>query len=228
MPRASVSAELGVCEMKLAWKKNKKRPLATVSKYPNLPFDHKNDNPSNQNDTADGELNKEQHHEPLSAQNESSVSEEEEEDDVAKLFNSFQSRGTKLAEDGKYREALGKWESALLLMPKSVVLHEQKAQVLIEIGDAWNAIKAATRATELEPSWAEAWVTLGRAQLNFGEPDSAVQSFDKALAIKPDSEEARDDRHTAMNLMKRRKQLHSSGLSPKRNRYAVGDRTDRT
>ncbi|PRQ26656.1 putative 43kDa postsynaptic protein [Rosa chinensis] len=74
----------------------------------------------------------------------------------------------------------------------------------------------------------QAWVTLGRAQLNFGEPDSAVQSFDKALAIKPDSEEARDDRHTAMNLMKRRKQLHSSGLSPKRNRYAVGDRTDRT
>ncbi|PRQ26657.1 putative tetratricopeptide-like helical domain-containing protein [Rosa chinensis] len=54
--------------------------------------------------------------------------------------------------DGKYSEALGKRESALMLMPKSAVLHEQKAQVLIEIGDAWNAKKAATRATELEPS----------------------------------------------------------------------------
>ncbi|KAK9945917.1 hypothetical protein M0R45_011407 [Rubus argutus] len=163
----------------------------------------------------------EQHRDALGAQSEPSDSEE----DALKLFNSFQSQGTKLAEDGKYREALGKWESALMLMPKSAVLHEQKAQVLIEIGDAWNAIKAATRATELEPSWAEAWVTLGRAQLNFGEPDSAVQSFDKALAIKPDSEEARSDRHTAMNLVKRRKQLHSSGLSPTRNRYAVGDGT---
>jgi hypothetical protein len=30
----------------------------------------------------------------------------------------------------------------------------------------------------------QAWVTLGRAQLNFGEPDSAILSFDKALAIK--------------------------------------------
>ncbi|KAL6212017.1 hypothetical protein ACLB2K_017240 [Fragaria x ananassa] len=218
--------------MKLAWKNNNnKRPLATVSKYPNLPFDHKNDNPTTQNDTPDKsngdqndtELNKEQQPEP----NDPSVSGEEDED-VTKLFTSFQSQGTKLAEDGKYREALGKWESALMLMPKSTVLHEQKAQVLIEIGDAWNAIKAATRATELEPSWAEAWVTLGRAQLNFGEPDSAVQSFDKALAITPDSEEARDDRHTAMNLMKRRKQLHSSGLSPTRNRYAVGDSIDRT
>lgn len=30
----------------------------------------------------------------------------------------------------------------------------------------------------------QAWVTLGRAQLNFGEPDSAIESFDRALAIK--------------------------------------------
>lgn len=30
-------------------------------------------------------------------------------------------------------------------MPESAVLHEQKAQVLLEIGDAWNALKAANR-----------------------------------------------------------------------------------
>jgi len=29
----------------------------------------------------------------------------------------------------------------------------------------------------------QAWITLGRAQLNFGEPDGAIESFDKALAI---------------------------------------------
>ena len=34
----------------------------------------------------------------------------------------------------------------------------------------------------------QAWITLGRAQLNFGEPDSAIESFDKALAIKVISE----------------------------------------
>lgn len=33
-----------------------------------------------------------------------------------------------------------------MLMPENAVLHEQKAQVLLEIGDAWNAVKAATRA----------------------------------------------------------------------------------
>ncbi|KAJ4831714.1 hypothetical protein Tsubulata_019108 [Turnera subulata] len=145
-------------------------------------------------------------------------------------------------EEGKYHEALGKWEAALNIMPESAVLHEQKAQVLLEIGDAWNALKAATRvchfcsslslflhfklgATELEPSWTEAWITLGRSQLNFGEPDSAIVSFDRALAIKPDSKEAQADRHTALHLVKRRKQLQSSGLSSSENRYTVGERT---
>lgn len=33
----------------------------------------------------------------------------------------------------------------------------------------------------------QAWITLGRAQLNFGEPDSSIESFDMALAIKVQS-----------------------------------------
>lgn len=94
--------EVSIWEMKLAWNKNKKRPLGIVSKYPNLPFEHKNDQRSNQNDAADdpnanqndAELNREQHLDPLGAQSEPSDSEE----DALKLFNSFQSQGTKLAE----------------------------------------------------------------------------------------------------------------------------------
>ncbi|CAL5333164.1 unnamed protein product [Camellia sinensis] len=131
-----------------------------------------------------------------------------------------------LDDDGRYHEALGKWEAAITLMPERAVLHEQKAQVLLEIGEAWNALKAATRATELEPSWAEAWITLGRAQLNFGEPDNAIESFDRALAIKPDFVEALDDWETASHLVKKRKQLHSSGSSTTKNRYVVGDKTE--
>lgn len=51
--------------------------------------------------------------------------------------------------EGKYREALGKWETAITMMPEQAVLHEQKAQVLLEIGEAWKALKAATRAFSL-------------------------------------------------------------------------------
>ena len=44
------------------------------------------------------------------------------------------------------------------------------------------------------------------------------------LNMQPDSEEAQDDRHTASHLIKRRKQLHSAGLSTSQNRYAVSDK----
>jgi tetratricopeptide (TPR) repeat protein len=50
-----------------------------------------------------------------------------------------------LLKEGKYQEALGKWEAALNLVPEDAILHEQKAQVLLELGDAWKALKAATR-----------------------------------------------------------------------------------
>ncbi|KAL9394535.1 hypothetical protein Peur_013820 [Populus x canadensis] len=50
----------------------------------------------------------------------------------------------------------------------------------------------------------QAWITLDRAQLNFGEPDSATENFLRAIAIKPDdSKEAQDDRHSASLLVKR-------------------------
>ncbi|KAL9258572.1 Tetratricopeptide repeat protein 33-like protein [Drosera capensis] len=137
--------------------------------------------------------------------------------DASVLAESFLEQGNKLAEDGRYSEALGKWEAAINLMPQKAVLHEQKAQVLLETGDAWGA-------TELEPSWFEAWLTLGRAQLNFGEPDNAVESFDTALSLKPESIEARDDRQTALRLVKRRNQLHTTGLETNTSRYVVGDK----
>ncbi|XP_022571467.1 tetratricopeptide repeat protein 33 isoform X2 [Brassica napus] len=109
--------------------------------------------------------------------------------EAKKLADSFRAQGDKLAEEGRYEEALGKWEAALSIVPENAVIHEQKAQVFLEIGDPWKALMAATRATELDPSWVEAWTTLGRAQLNFGEPDSAIRSFETALSINIDLED---------------------------------------
>lgn len=202
--------------MKLVWKNQKgegggkKRSRSQpISLSPNLPF-------GIEEDGGRGEGGK-------ISDGSKTLAPDLKDDDTKKLVESFQSQGNQLAENGRYREALGKWEAALTLMPANAILHEQKAQVLLEIGDAWNALKAATRATELEPSWLEAWVTLGRAQLNFGEPDSAIASFENALTIKPDCEEARIDRGTALHLIKRRKQLHTSGLSTSDARFKVGE-----
>lgn len=46
----------------------------------------------------------------------------------------------------------------------------------------------------------------------------------KFSIVQPDSGDARDDRQTALHLVKRRKQLHSAGLSSTKNRYLVGDK----
>ncbi|KAK9096225.1 hypothetical protein Sjap_021722 [Stephania japonica] len=200
--------------MKIAWKKtkNEKKRSAPLTRYPNLPFEA-------QDESSDAVLAAE-----TLASSSSSSSSTPQIDELRITADSFQSQGTKFAEEGRFQEALGKWEAALTIMPDRAILHEQKAQVLLEIGDAWNALKAATRATELEPTWAEAWITLGRAQLNFGEPDAAIESFDRTLAIKPDCEEVKNDRQTALHLVKRRKQLHLSGLSTSESRYSVKDK----
>ncbi|XP_010319699.1 uncharacterized protein [Solanum lycopersicum] len=156
--------------MKMTWKnQSKKNPnKRPISQLQNLPFDPTEDSTFPEEKLAKNE----------------EISHVNGDEDTIKLVESFQQQGNKLAEEGKYREALGKWESALLLMPDRAILHEQKAQILLELGETWKALQAATRATELEPSWGEAWVTLGRAQLNYGEPDSAIESLDRALAIK--------------------------------------------
>ncbi|KAJ8762861.1 hypothetical protein K2173_022990 [Erythroxylum novogranatense] len=208
--------------MKVTWKKDtKKRPLGIISKYPNLPFDQQDPEDSQHDyNHSDKKVNGDRDDKQESFRAEAVISS----DSYGKLAQSFQAQGNELAEEGKYQEALMKWEASLNLIPENAILHEQKAQVLLELGDAWNALKAATRATEMEPSWAEAWITLGRAQLNFGEPDGAIDSFDRALAIKPDSKEAQDDKHIASQLVRKRKQLHSSGLSSDKSRYVVGDK----
>ncbi|OIT28269.1 PREDICTED: tetratricopeptide repeat protein 33 [Nicotiana attenuata] len=202
--------------MKMTWGKkklNNKRPITPLSQ--NLPFEV-------EIPTHDFTVSKK---EVVSESNLISHTNGDD-DDTIKLVESFQELGNKLAEDGKYREALGKWEAAILLMPDRAILHEQKAQILLELGETWNALKAATRATELEPRWAEAWITLGRAQLNYGEPDSAIESLDRALAIKPDSAEVRTDRQVALHHIQRRKQLQTSGLSMNQNRFTVVDNSE--
>ncbi|XP_074558869.1 uncharacterized protein LOC141814816 isoform X4 [Curcuma longa] len=140
--------------MKIVWKnkakasggvggKKRSRSLP-ITLNPDLPFDKGEDEAST---AAGGEADSEN----LNDRQEALTNE----DRIRNLVECFRSQGNQLAEDGKYHEALGKWEAAVSLEPKNAVLHEQKAQVLLEIGDSWNAIKAATQATELEPSWCE-------------------------------------------------------------------------
>lgn len=47
----------------------------------------------------------------------------------------------------------------------------------------FEAVTAATRAIDLAPSWPVGWLTLGRAQLNLGEPQLALASYERCLQL---------------------------------------------
>lgn len=188
--------------MQMVWKKNKRsRPLQPCPA--NLPFQSEPDDESRSPASKTHPI--------------------EESGNISALSELLQSEGNNLAEEGKYVAALGKWEAALALTPEKAVLHEQKAQVLLEIGETWKALQAATRATELQPSWPEAWVTLSRAQLNFGEPELSVQSTKKALELEPNCKDAHDDMGAAVHLITNKRQLEQTGLKVAQFRYTVGD-----
>lgn len=42
-------------------------------------------------------------------------------------------------------------------------------QVLLEVGQDWEAVQSASKAVQAAPEWPEAHLTLGRAQLALGE-----------------------------------------------------------
>uniref|UniRef100_A0A8C7DYV4 Tetratricopeptide repeat domain 33 n=1 Tax=Naja naja TaxID=35670 RepID=A0A8C7DYV4_NAJNA len=93
--------------------------------------------------------------------------------------------GAILAENGRYQEALHKWDEALQLTPEDATLYEMKSQVLMSLHEMFPAVQAAEMAVQRDPHSWEAWQTLGRAQLGLGEITLAIRSFQVALHIYP-------------------------------------------
>ncbi|XP_029921287.1 tetratricopeptide repeat protein 33 [Myripristis murdjan] len=106
-------------------------------------------------------------------------------EDCSAKSKRLKDEGALLAEQGRHWEAIKKWDEAIQLTPDNPLLYEMKSQVLTILQEVFPAVKAAEMAVKLRPLWWEGWQTLGRGQLNLGEVDLAVRSFQVAVHLCP-------------------------------------------
>lgn len=116
---------------------------------------------------------------------------------------------------GNFSAAIAKWDEALQLTPQNPVLWELKAQssllhaawfnricsytivsfvcflVFLQQDNFFAAVECAEKATKLNPSWPEAFLTLARAQINFGELTLALESLKRAITLPTDDAEVK-------------------------------------
>lgn len=131
-------------------------------------------------------------------------------------------------ETGHFVRALGKWEEALLIDPHNGVLHELRAQVLMEMGEYEPALDAAKQSVELAPDWSDAHFTLGRVYFNLGSLEEAHICMSQALqlALQNVDEEGRptggavapseieDELDEVMHLLELKQQMQDSQQAP--------------
>ncbi|XP_037608689.1 tetratricopeptide repeat protein 33 [Sebastes umbrosus] len=106
-------------------------------------------------------------------------------EDCAAKSKRLKDEGAELVEHGRHWEAIKKLDEALQLTPDNPLLYEMKSQVLTILQEVFPAVKAAEMAVKFRPLWWEGWQTLGRSQLNLGEVDLAVKSFQVAIHLCP-------------------------------------------
>lgn len=121
----------------------------------------------------------------------------------------YMEEGVRLAECGKYEDAIKKFDIALLVKSShEAKLHEMKAQAHLELNELYPAIESSDKAIQAAPLWAEAHQTLARTQMNYGDIRLALRNFSVALHLKPDFEEVRDtDLPWALELRTKEKGL---------------------
>jgi predicted Zn-dependent protease len=142
-------------------------------------------------------------------------SDDEGEADVGTHRNAdaLRQQGNEAAARDDWGMALRLFDEALRCNPTastSAILHEQRAQVLMVTGRTWEAVEAAHNAVALQPDWEIGHLTLGRAQLQFGEPALAACSLELAMQLGVRPSEVAEDLATARSLARRQSQLGSS------------------
>jgi tetratricopeptide (TPR) repeat protein len=95
------------------------------------------------------------------------------------------SKGTALAQQSKYDEAIEAFDKATELNPQYATAWNGKGNALYIQNKFDEAIQAYDKAIEINPQYADAWIGKGNVLYGMGKNDEAIQAYDKAIEINP-------------------------------------------
>eukprot|EP01105_Mastigella_eilhardi_P017866 TRINITY_DN4118_c0_g1_i1.p1 TRINITY_DN4118_c0_g1~~TRINITY_DN4118_c0_g1_i1.p1 ORF type:complete len:230 (-),score=69.36 TRINITY_DN4118_c0_g1_i1:15-608(-) len=130
--------------------------------------------------------------------------------------------GEQLAEAGQHGAALARLDAAAAEAEEGgdrgllARVHEMRAQLLLLLERWWDSVQAAERAAAADPTWAQAWQTLGRAQLDFGELHLAQRSLQRAAQLEPSLEGLQEDAAYVAAQLQRREAMPAAQLGTDR------------
>lgn len=104
---------------------------------------------------------------------------------LGKLANAHADLARRYHALGMYAEAVGEYDKALGLCPDFPDLHTRRAASCRALRDYAGARASLARALELNPRYADAYVSLGLLHRQTGHPDEAIAAWERALALDP-------------------------------------------
>lgn len=109
--------------------------------------------------------------------------------------------GDALHKAGDLAGAVEHLKAAIALRPDYAGAHMNLGAVHAESGDHEAALVHSREATRLDPQWAEAWFNLGMLELDHVMLEDSVQSFHRALALRPAYRSAANSLLYVLNLL---------------------------
>ena len=104
-------------------------------------------------------------------------------------------------------------DSALVLNPRNVQAHFQRADHLYRSGRRLEAIESFESWALLQPFKPEPWIRLGGAQVTVGLYDRALETLSYAIELAPDSPDAHFDRAVALKRTGRDEEARDAFIS---------------
>lgn len=117
--------------------------------------------------------------------------------------DTWYNRGSSLARQGKYGEALKAFDNATRLNPTNATIWYSKGNVLNSLDKCNESIKAYEKAIEIDPNYIAAWNEKGHALNVIGRYDEAVIAFSKIIELNPKDADAWFNRGNVLSSLGR-------------------------